>query len=152
MRSLGNIIWHFPFFGFLSAFGAFLMGLLLVALIVTAPIGRGLIEYSRFLLAPYSRQMIPAKELRKEAGSVWAKYEQLVSILWFPFGLLLSCLLIFQIAFMFLSIIGIPLAIVLAKSVGTYLNPVGKICVTRAVAIELGRQEAKAYIASQVAE
>ena len=147
MRTLGNVLWHFPFFGFLSAFMNVLVGALLMVLIVPAPIGRGLIEYSKFLLAPYSRRMIRRKDLQSEKNGLWQKYETVVAILWIPFGLILCFLLAIQTGLLFLSLIGIPVAVVLAKSLGTMLNPVGKVCVERAVAEELEKKKAKDVVA-----
>ncbi len=63
MRSLGNILWHFPFFGFVTAFFVFITGILLTFTVVASPIGLGLIEFSKFLLAPYSNEMISSSEL-----------------------------------------------------------------------------------------
>lgn len=37
MGALGNILWHIPFLGFLNALFVFLLGLLLTALVITAP-------------------------------------------------------------------------------------------------------------------
>ena len=48
MRTLGNILWHFPFFGFVTALLAFLVGTLLTLLVIPAPIGLGLIQLSKF--------------------------------------------------------------------------------------------------------
>lgn len=149
MRALGNVLWHFPFFGFISALATFLAGLLLVVLVVTAPIGRGLIEYGKFLLAPYSYQMIRRKDLKSSENSLWQKYETVVAILWLPLGAILALCLAIQTGLMFLSILGIPAAIVLAKSLPTTLNPVGKICVPRAVSEELERKKAQDIVAGQ---
>lgn len=52
MRTLGNILWHFPFLGFLSALGTFLLGVILLITIIGAPLGLGLIQLSKFLLCP----------------------------------------------------------------------------------------------------
>ncbi|MCW5775741.1 MAG: YccF domain-containing protein [Phycisphaeraceae bacterium] len=41
MRTLGNILWHFPFFGFVNAIIVYFFGLLLTITVVAAPIGSG---------------------------------------------------------------------------------------------------------------
>ena len=148
MRTLGNVLWHFPFFGFLSALGTFILGGILVLLVITAPIGRGLIEYSKFLLAPYTKKMIRRKDLGGQADGLWNRYESIVGILWLPIGILMALLVAIQTGLMFLSIIGIPIAVVLAKSIGTYLNAVGKVCVNREVADELAREKAQKAISA----
>ena len=63
MRLLGNILWHFPCFGFVTSLFSFLAGILLTVTVVGAPIGLGLIQYAKFALAPYSYSMIDKREL-----------------------------------------------------------------------------------------
>lgn len=46
-----------------------------------------------------------------------------------------------QVGFLFLTILGIPAAMVLARSLGTYFNPVGKVCVPRQVAEAIERKK-----------
>ena len=52
----------------------------------------------------------------------------------------------FQVVGLFITIIGIPVAIVVSKSIGVYFNPVGKKCVPISVAQELERRKAQAYL------
>ena len=147
MRKLGNILWYFPFFGFIDAIGVFLLGSLLIVTVIGAPIGLGLIQYSRFLLAPFSSAMVAKSELSAEAGNkLWASYGMIIRIVYFPLGLLFALVTVFQIAALFCTIIGIPAAIILAKSISTYLNPVGKKCVPVAVTQELDRRKAQTQI------
>lgn len=129
MRTLGNILWHIPFLGFLTALSTFLLGGLLVITIVAAPIGLGLIELSKFYIAPFSSEMVPKSSLNSSGNSLWKAYSFIVRIIYFPIGLLLAISTLIQIVGLFISILGIPVAIVLAKSLATYFNPVGKVCV-----------------------
>ena len=147
MRTLGNILWHVPFFGFLTALGTFLIGGLLVISVIGAPIGLGLIQFSKFLLAPFSFAMIRKKDLNVKQNKLWQLFSFIVRILYFPFGLLLAFVTILQIAGLFITIIGIPVALVLAKSLGTFFNPVNKICVPKVVQDELERRKAKEQVA-----
>jgi uncharacterized membrane protein YccF (DUF307 family) len=147
MRTLGNILWHIPFLGFLTAFGTFLIGCVFVITIIGAPIGLGLIQLSKFLLTPFSSAMIDKKDLNVDQNKLWLAYSFIVRILYFPFGLFLAIGTILQIASLFITIAGIPVAIVLAKSLGTYFNPVNKTCVPKAVQIELEQRRAKEQIA-----
>jgi uncharacterized membrane protein YccF (DUF307 family) len=48
MRAVGNVLWHFPFLGFVSAIFTYLLGLLLTITVVAAPIGLGLMEFGKF--------------------------------------------------------------------------------------------------------
>ncbi len=148
MRTLGNILWHFPFFGFVSATLTYLVGVLLTITIVAAPIGRGLMEYGKFLFTPFSSAMVKQSDLGIEQNDAWKAYSTIVMLIWLPFGLLIGALVVIQTAFLFITIIGIPVAIVLAKSLGTYVNPVGKKCVSKAVSEEMDRRSAKGTLDS----
>jgi uncharacterized membrane protein YccF (DUF307 family) len=146
MRTLGNILWHIPFLGFLTAFGTFIVGGLFVITIIGAPIGLGLIQLSKFLLTPFSSAMVSKKDLNAVQNKYWQTFSLIVRILYFPFGLILATAAIFQIAALFITIVGIPVALVLAKSLGTFFNPVNKTCVPRAVKDEMERRKATAQI------
>jgi len=143
MRTLANILWHVPFLGFLSSLFTFILGSLLVSTIVAAPIGLGLIQLSKFLLAPFSNSMISKNDLKTDQNKLWESFGIIVRIIYFPIGLFLAIITIFQIVGLFISIVGIPVAIVLAKSLSTYFNPVNKICVSKAVEDELIKRKAK---------
>ena len=129
MRTLGNIIWHIPFLGFMSAFFTFIIGGILVLTVVGSPIGLGLIQLSRFLLTPFSMSMVSKSDLNIKQNLLWRTFGIFVRIIYFPFGLILAIVTICQIVGLFFSIVGIPVAIVLAKSLETYFNPVNKVCV-----------------------
>jgi uncharacterized membrane protein YccF (DUF307 family) len=137
MKTLANILWHFPFLGFLDALVALLVGLLLTVTIVAAPVGLGLIQYARFLLAPFSHKMVDKADIPVRSNLLWGAWSLLVRILYFPIGLVAAVIVLFKIVGLCISIIGIPLAIILAKSLGTYFNPVGKVCVSDAFADEI---------------
>lgn len=146
MRTLGNILWHVPFLGFLSALVIFLIGGLLVITVIGAPLGLGLIQLSKFLLTPFSKVMISKKDLKTDQNKLWQTFGIIVRILYFPFGLFLAVVIVFQIVGLFITIIGIPVALVLGKSLGTYFNPVNKICVSKAVAVEIVSRQAKEHV------
>ena len=140
MRTLGNILWHFPLFGFVQAALTWLLGLILTITVVAAPIGRGLMEYGKFLFAPFSKSMISRSALNEKQNDAWKAYSTIITVIYIPFGLVLAIIAVLQIAGLFASLAGIPLAIVLAKSLGTFFNPVNKKCVPQAVAAELERR------------
>ena len=129
MRLLGNILWHIPFLGFLTALGALLWGLLLTVLVIPAPIGLGLMQFSKFLLTPFSCEMVSKGDLGIKQNPVWKAYSFILMLLYLPFGIFFCLVTIVQIAGLFISIVGIPVALVLVKSLGVFLNPVGKVCV-----------------------
>ncbi|NDH63808.1 MAG: hypothetical protein EBY18_19690 [Alphaproteobacteria bacterium] len=150
MRTLGNILWHFPFFGFVTAALYWLLGLLLTITIVAAPIGLGLMEFGKFLLAPFGRAMVSKAELKGEQNALWQSYSTIIMILYIPFGLVFVVISAIQVFLSCISIIGIPVALVIAKSLGTVLNPVNKVCVPAVVAEELERRKATAEVAKYV--
>jgi uncharacterized membrane protein YccF (DUF307 family) len=146
MRTLGNILWHVPFLGFINAIGIYVLGVLLTITVIAAPIGLGLMEYGKFLFAPFGQAMVSKSELNVEQNAVWKTYSTIIMILYIPFGVLFWILAVMQVVALFLSIIGIPVALVVAKSLGTYFNPVNKICVHHAVVDELERRKGQAAI------
>jgi uncharacterized membrane protein YccF (DUF307 family) len=147
MKTLGNILWHIPFFGFVTASVVYMLGLVLTATVVAAPIGLGLMEFGKFLFAPFGHAMITKSELGVKQNEAWKTYSTIVMILYIPFGLVFSIIAVFQVVLVFFTLIGIPIAIVVAKSLGTFFNPVNKKCVAQAVVDELDRTKAQAEIA-----
>lgn len=143
MKTLGNILWHFPFFGFVNATIVYILGLILTATVVAAPIGLGLMEYGKFLFAPFGRAMVNKSELNVEQNPAWKTYSTIVTIIYLPFGLLMALVAVIQVFALCLTIVGIPVALVIAKSLGTYVNPVNKKCVHSAVRDELDRRNAQ---------
>lgn len=143
MRTLGNILWHFPLFGFIDALLTYVIGLLLTLTVVAAPLGLGLMELGKFYIAPFTRRMVSDSVIDPNGKiGLWKAYSWVVMILWLPIGLILALGMVVQVFFLCLSIIGIPVAIVVAKSIGTVLNPVGKRCVSIAVSEEIQRRAA----------
>ena len=136
--------------GFISAIFVYLFGLVLTATVVAAPIGLGLMELGKFLFSPFGHAMVSKDDLNIEQNQKWKMYSTIVRVIYFPFGLLFTILAIFQVVFLFFTIVGIPVAIVVAKSLGTYLNPVNKKCVHSAVADELERRVAQAEVSRQL--
>ncbi|WP_320173562.1 YccF domain-containing protein [Maridesulfovibrio sp.] len=146
MRTLGNILWYFPFFGFINAIMFFLLGSLLVLTVVASPLGLGLIQYSKFLFAPFSWSMVSKEDLNIESNPAWEAYSTIIMILWIPFGIIFALITICQIVGLAISIVGIPVALVLAKSLRTIFSPVGMVCVPAVVANEVQRRKDEAAI------
>ena len=146
MKTIGNILWHFPFLGFITAIFTWLLGGLLMITVIAAPIGLGLMEYGKLLFWPFGNAMVSKNQLNVEQNKAWKTYSTIVTILYFPFGLILTFCAICQVVVLCISIVGIPAAMVVAKSLTTYLNPVNKICVHGAVVAELDRRKGKAQV------
>ncbi len=145
MRTLGNIIWHIPFLGFLFSLAYALGGLFFCITVIGIPIGLGWLQFSLFLLSPFSKAMVSREELdlltgKSQSGGMQT-FSTIVRILYFPFGLFAAIGALCTIIGEFISIIGIPCGIVWAKSLSTIFNPVNKVCVPRAVAMEIERRK-----------
>ena len=143
MKTLGSILWHFPFFGFITSFFTFLIGLLFISTVIGAPIGLGLIQHAKFLLSPFSKRMMPDSTFKKDTKASTKIIRLIVFLIYFPLGVLISMIVVVQIMLLFITIIGIPMAVILAKSLSTYFNPIGKICVDSVVAEEFEKRKAK---------
>ena len=146
MQNLGNVIWNIPFLGFINATIVYCFGLLLTATGIGAPIGLGLMEYGKFYFAPFGKEMVSKSQLNVEQNETWKKFSTVMTIVWLPFGIFLWVGAIIQIVLCFISIIGIPVAIVVAKSLGTLINPVNKKCVHAAVKEEIERQKGQVEV------
>jgi uncharacterized membrane protein YccF (DUF307 family) len=142
MKTLGNILWHFPFFGFVTSLFTAILGLIFMATFIGIPIGLGLLQHYKFLLTPFSSRMIPDSKAGNKRSPFMKGFGIVVFILYLPFGILTSLVTVIQIALLFCTIVGIPVALVLAKSLSTYFNPIGKVCVSSSVADELEKRAA----------
>ena len=90
--------------------------------------------------------MINKKDIDSDQNKLWKTFGLVVRILYFPYGLLVTIVTIFQIALLFITIIGAPVALVLAKSLGTFFNPVNKVCVPKAVADEISKRKGEKQV------
>ena len=134
MRTLGNLLWHIPFCGFMAALSVAIGGIILVCTVVAAPIGLGLLQYAKFLIAPFDHRMVDKSvvqtDIQKELeNKLWKTYSSIVSICWLPFGVFLVCMQVIQVFGLCCTVVGIPVAMVVWKALGVALNPVNKVCV-----------------------
>lgn len=146
MNGCLNILWHFPFFGFLFAFFYALFGAILCCTVVLYPVGLGFFQIARFLLTPFSSALVTRKELGlvrpEERSTAAAAFSTVITVLYFPFGLIAAAGALFAMIGEFLSIIGIPCGIVWFKALPAIFMPVDKVCVPKAVADEIARIKA----------
>lgn len=135
MYTFGNLIWLVLFFGWLMALMTCIAGVILCATGVGAPMGLGLLQYSKFLLLPFSHDMMKRSDItNKEQSALMKALGYILFALYLPFGAVLWLLGVIQCVFLFLTIVGIPGGIVIAKSLSTLFNPVNKVCVDKALA------------------
>ncbi len=148
MRILGNIIWLLPCFGIVTAFFTFILGAFLTLIVIPAPIGLGLMQLAKFELAPFSYEMISKKHIKTATDSTWETYSKIIMLFYIPLGCIIVICAVMQMIVLCITIVGIPVALVLAKSLSTYFNPVNKICVPRGVGNILADQKAQDFIRS----
>lgn len=143
MKTFLNIIWHFPFLGFIFAFIYLLYGCLLCITVLFIPAGLGIIQLSKFLLLPHSRAMVSKSDLSLltgQAQSVSAKTFSIVNrVLYFIPGVVFAFYIIIAVIGFCVTLIGIPNGIVLARSLSTIFNPVNKVCVPLEIGQEIER-------------
>lgn len=145
MKKIVNVIWHFPYLGFLMALGYLIAGAVLCCTFILIPAGLGLFQYSKFLLAPFTRAMIDKKDLaliNKEVPPtkpIWVTLKVITRIVYFIPGIFLVCFAFCQMLIEFVTILGIPCGIVYAKSLKVIFNPVNKICIPIEVADEIAK-------------
>ena len=146
MRTLGNIIWHFPYCGFLKSLLYAIGGLFWCITIIGIPLGLGLFQLSLFMLAPFNKGLVSRKELELLTGEKQNEFVKawsiIIRILYFPFGLFAAMTSVMMIAAEFVTLIGIPCGLVEAKALSAIFNPINKICVPRVVAEEIERRKA----------
>lgn len=146
MRTLGNIIWHFPYCGFLKSLLYAIGGLFWCITIIGIPLGLGLFQLSLFMLAPFNKGLVSRKELELLTGEKQNEFVKawsiIIRILYFPFGLFAAMTSVMMIAAEFVTLIGIPCGLVEAKTLSTIFNPINKKCVPRVVAEEIERRKA----------
>lgn len=145
MKTFLNIIWNFPFCGFIIALLTAITGAFWCLTIVGLPIGLGLLQFSKFLLWPHGNAMVSKSDLEKvtekERPTWWKVLAWIAWGIYFPIGLIHVIIMIGITLSEFISIIGIPCALVYVKSLGTYFNPVNRVCVPEVVAKEIQRRK-----------
>lgn len=149
MKVFLNILWYFPFFGFIFAILTAINGLFWCLTVVGLPLGLGLLQIAKFLFAPHTFELVSQKDLSaakgEERNKVWVVFSTIVRILYFPFGLILAFFYVIIAALNFISIIGIPNGLVYVKMIPAVFNPIGKVCVGGAIArkIKADKDQAK---------
>ena len=122
MRFIGNVIWLL-FAGIWLALGYVLAGILMFVLIITIPFSIQSFKLAAFALWPFGRTVIH----RPDAGTISSG---IGNVLWFVLaGWWMAIGHVLTSIPLFLSIIGIPLAIGNLKMVPISLFPFGKVIV-----------------------
>ena len=146
MKNVLNIIWHFPFLGFVWASFLYLIGLLLTLTVIASPLGIGYMELAKFLFAPFTRTLVDKSDLSADQNIARKTYSTIIKIIWIPFGCIIALSALICGIVNLCTIIGIPVGIVYLKSLGAWFNPVNKKCVLNEVGEEIQRRKAQKEI------
>lgn len=127
MRTIYNVLWYFPFLGFLIAIYAAIFGLVFLLLF---PIGKGLFQLAKFYTAPFSFDMKRRADVyHQDQVKTYGALGVLMLLFWFPFALILG----FTLAIPFLAygatVVFLPASIVIVRSLGFVFNPINAVCV-----------------------
>ncbi|MCM1187658.1 MAG: hypothetical protein NC251_13975 [Lachnoclostridium sp.] len=141
MALLGNILW-FIFFGWWSFLGYGLLGILWCITIIGIPIGKALFQYAKLMAFPFGKVIIRETDLKgKENVSTIRRVGGIIAnILWLPFGIITFIANIGAMIVCAITIIGIPFAVVIARSSIFLLWPIGAKVITKEEADALKMQ------------
>ncbi len=98
MRTFGNIIWHFPYLGFLNAINMYILGFLFVLTGVGFPIRQGMFQIGKFYFAPFSYALVDTKELaiqQDQTRDIRYYLFIVARILYFPIGLIFAIIYVY---------------------------------------------------------
>lgn len=132
MALLGNIIW-FVLGGWWNFLVYAAFGLLFCMTIIGIPIGKALFQYAKLMVLPFGKVIVKETELKGKdnVAAVRRVGGTIANILWLPFGVATFLANIGLMIVCAISIIGIPAAIVIARSCKFLLWPVGAKVVTK---------------------
>lgn len=133
MALLGNIIW-FVLAGWWSSLVYGACGLLFCITVIGIPIGKALFQYAKLMALPFGKTIVKETELKgkENVATVRRVGGTIANILWIPFGIVIFLANIGLMIACTISIIGIPVAVIIARSCKFLLWPVGAKVVTKA--------------------
>ena len=129
MRTGANILW-FILGGWLLAIFWWVAAAVMAISVIGLPWARACWEIGIMNLMPFGRDVVSYSELSGRRSIGWGAFRIIANLLWLPFGILLAVSHVIHGVLMFITIIGIPLALQDFKLAGISLFPVGKRVVT----------------------
>ena len=132
MALLGNLFW-FLLGGWWNFLLYAALGLFFCMTIIGIPIGKALFQYAKLMALPFGKVIVTETELKgkENVAAVRRAGGTIANILWLPFGIFALLANLGLMIVCAISIIGIPVAIVLAKSCKFLLWPVGAKVITQ---------------------
>lgn len=147
MRTGANILW-FLLGGWALGLGWWFAAVVMAISIIGLPWARACFEIGKLSFAPFGRDVVSHAELVGGSSVGLGAFRFLANLLWLPFGLMLAISHLLHGCLMFVTIIGIPLALQDFKLAGISLFPVGKRVVTVELAEAARRANASADLAA----
>jgi uncharacterized membrane protein YccF (DUF307 family) len=143
MRTIGNILW-FLLGGLWLGIGWLLAGVLMAVSIIGIPWARSCFVFADFCFFPFGREAISRRELTGRDDLGTGTLGLLANVVWFVFaGLWLALGHLASAVACAITVIGIPFAIAHVKLAICALAPVGKTVVSKEVAAEARRRNAR---------
>lgn len=132
MTLLGNMLW-FILAGWWSSLYYTACGVLCCITIIGIPIGKAMFQYAKLMAAPFGKVIVKETDLKgiENVSGIRRFGGTIANILWLPVGIITFLGNIGLMIACTISIVGIPAAIVLAKSCKFLLWPVGAKVVTK---------------------
>lgn len=156
MRTLGNILWHFPALGFLRAIGCFIGGALMCITIIFIPVGLGLFQIGKFQFLPFDRALVTRKDLAMVTGEPYqpnglmAVLNIIARILYFIPGCVAVVAGVGTMIGEFCVLIGIPAGLTEARMLAAFFNPINKVCVPREIGTLIKNKKAQMNVSQYV--
>ena len=140
---LGNIIW-FVFGGFFLGIGWWIFGILMYVFVITIPWAKACFVIGQFCFLPFGKEVISRKKLTQEKDIGTGVLGLIGNIIWVIFAGIWLCIgHALAGVFCFFTIIGIPFGIQHFKIAGACFAPVGMMVVSKGVAKEAEKANAK---------
>lgn len=132
MAAVGNILW-FLFFGWWNALVYILAGALWCVTVIGIPIGKALFQYAKLMALPFGKVIMKETEIKgaENVSAVRRVGGVIANIIWLPIGIILFVVTIVETVAAAITIIGIPVAVVLARSAKFIIWPIGAKVITK---------------------
>lgn len=152
MRTLGNILWHFPFLGFLRAIANYIGGAVMCLTIIFIPVGLGMFQIGKFQFLPFDRALVTRKDLALATGEQYRPggFMRVLNVIARILYFIPGCAAFLSGAGVmigeFCSLIGIPAGLVEMRTLFSYFNPINKVCVPIEVETLIKTRKAQANV------
>ena len=126
MALLGNIIW-FILVGWWNFLVYCFFGVLCCITIIGIPIGKSLFQYAKLMALPFGKVIVKETDIKgaENVSGIRKVGGVIANIIWLPFGIIFFLSNIVIMIASAITIIGIPSAVVIAKSCKFLIWPVG---------------------------